>query len=145
MLRCCSSPWGVNSVHTASTGRDASELLRTHSIAAIVLDVLLGDENGQDLVERFRALSHAPILLLTASGPETEVYSASGYFRNAGSVVEIVSRLIAEAGTPETRATSALEFARRLTDQLRLAPGLREDAEVPSHEIVKAVSEPILM
>jgi len=56
---------GPYTVHAAATGAEACALLRTRPVAGIVLDAILGNEHGLDYVDRFRALSHAPILLLT--------------------------------------------------------------------------------
>lgn len=52
-------------VHAAATGDEACAVLRRHPVAAIILDVVLGREQGLDLVARFRARSPAPILVLT--------------------------------------------------------------------------------
>ena len=57
-------------VHTAATGDEACALLSVHPVSAIILDAFLKNENGLDLVERFRALSPAPIVLLTGHGSE---------------------------------------------------------------------------
>lgn len=57
-------------VHATATGDGACDLLRRHPVAAIVLDEVLGHEHGLDLVDRFRALSPAPILILTGYGTE---------------------------------------------------------------------------
>jgi two-component system response regulator YesN len=57
-------------VHTAGTSAEACTLLRRHPVAAILLDAILGDEHGLDLVPRFRELSHAPILVLTGHSSE---------------------------------------------------------------------------
>ena len=57
-------------VHTAASGAEACALLEAHPIAGIILDVLLGDEHGLDLIPRFRALSLAPILVLTGHSSE---------------------------------------------------------------------------
>ena len=46
-------------VHAAATGDDACAVLRRHPIAVIILDVVLGREQGLDLVERFRVRSPA--------------------------------------------------------------------------------------
>jgi two-component system, OmpR family, response regulator TctD len=54
----------------AATGDGACALLKRHPMAAIVLDAILGEEHGLDLVQRFGALSAAPILLLTGHGSE---------------------------------------------------------------------------
>jgi DNA-binding response OmpR family regulator len=57
-------------IHLAGTGAQACAVLRAEPIAAIILDAILGDEHGLDLVPRFRALSSAPILLFTGHGSE---------------------------------------------------------------------------
>jgi len=57
-------------VHAAATGDEACAILQDHPVAGIVLDAMLGDEHGLDLIERIRTLSHAPILLLTGHGTE---------------------------------------------------------------------------
>ena len=61
---------GIYVVHGAATGAEALTLLRRHPVAAIVLDAVLGDEHGLDLVARLRKLSPAPILVLTGHGSE---------------------------------------------------------------------------
>ena len=57
-------------VHTVATGKEACAVLRAHPIAAIILDAVLGEEHGLNLVEQFRALSSAKILVLTGYGTE---------------------------------------------------------------------------
>jgi len=57
-------------VHGAATGKEACAILRAQPIAAIIPDATLGEEHGLDLVERFRVLSRAPILMLTGHGSE---------------------------------------------------------------------------
>lgn len=57
-------------VHTVATGQEACAILRAHPIAAIILDAVLGEEHGLNLVEQFRALSSAKILVLTGYGTE---------------------------------------------------------------------------
>ena len=61
---------GAYVIHTAATGTKACRLLRKHPVAAIVLDAILGREHGLDLVDRFRAIANAPILILTGHGSE---------------------------------------------------------------------------
>lgn len=57
-------------IHTAAAGREACACLCAHRVAAIILDVFLGDEHGLDLMPRFRALADVPILILTGHGSE---------------------------------------------------------------------------
>ncbi len=57
-------------VHEAGTGSEADGLLRRYPIAAIILDVVLGNDDGLDLVPQFRVLSDAPILIITGHSTE---------------------------------------------------------------------------
>jgi YesN/AraC family two-component response regulator len=61
---------GTYVVHGAATGKEAFAILERHPVAAIVLDAVLGREHGLDLVEPFRKLSTAPILILTGYSTE---------------------------------------------------------------------------
>jgi two-component system response regulator YesN len=61
---------GLYVVHSAATGEQAYAILQRHPIAAIVLDAVLGAEHGLDLIQRFRAISRAPIVLVTGYGSE---------------------------------------------------------------------------
>ncbi len=67
---------GTYVVHAAATGAAALAVLRAHPIAAIVLDAVLHGEHGLDLIGEFRALSKAPILILTGYGSEDLVVRA---------------------------------------------------------------------
>ncbi|HTU02383.1 MAG TPA: response regulator, partial [Candidatus Sulfotelmatobacter sp.] len=58
-------------VHTASTGAEALAHVRRQPLSAIILDAVLGDEDGLALIEPFRNLSPAPILILTGHSTES--------------------------------------------------------------------------
>ena len=95
-------------VHTAATGNEASGILRTHPIEAIVLDIMLGDENGLDLVAPFRAHSAARILILTGHSTEELAIRAvwakvDGYLKkpvDLHQLHEAVTRLVPRDGVP---------------------------------------------
>jgi len=57
-------------VHSAPSGAQAFAILQSHPVAVIILDAILGADHGFDLIERFRAISLAPILVLTGHGSE---------------------------------------------------------------------------
>ena len=63
-------------VYPAASGTEACACLRAHSIAAIILDVYLGDEQGLDLLPHLRALSWARILVLTGQSTAALVSQA---------------------------------------------------------------------
>ncbi|MFB3818876.1 MAG: response regulator [Candidatus Methylomirabilales bacterium] len=73
-------------VQVAATGPEALALLRSRSVAAVILDAMLGDEDGVALIEPFRSLTTAPILILTGHSSETLAIravwaKADGYLR----------------------------------------------------------------
>jgi len=98
-------------VHTAASGADACSVLCAHPIAVIILDAVLGREHGLDLVERFRKLSPAPIVILTGHGTEDLAVRAlrahvAEYLKKPVSVAELLatlSRLV-----PETQRSADL-------------------------------------
>jgi DNA-binding response OmpR family regulator len=81
-------------VHTASSGEEACACLRTHPVVAIILDAILRDEHGLDLVERFRTIHAAPIVLLTGHSSEELAIRAlwshvAGYLKKPPSLREL--------------------------------------------------------
>jgi YesN/AraC family two-component response regulator len=85
-------------VHTVAAGAEACTLLRRQPVAAILLDAVLGDEHGLDLVPRFRELSHAPILVLTGHSNEDLAIRAvwanvDGYLKKPISVHAVCAAL----------------------------------------------------
>ncbi len=105
-------------VHGAATGKEACAILRSHPIAAIILDAILGSEHGLDLVEQFRALSRAPILMLTGHGSEELAVRAfragvDDYLRKPVNLKELratLSKLVQEHG----QRLDPVEQARRI-------------------------------
>ncbi len=70
---------GTYLVHEAATGHEACRALESHPIRAIVLDAVLHDEDGIDLIPRLLATAPTPIVLLTGYGTEELAVRA---FRN---------------------------------------------------------------
>ncbi len=56
------------SIRAASDGNSALALLKAERTDLIILDLVLGNEDGLDLLPRLRELTPAPILLLTGFG-----------------------------------------------------------------------------
>jgi YesN/AraC family two-component response regulator len=114
---------GAYVVHTAATGNEASSLLRRYPVAAIVLDAILGREHGLDLVDRFRAISNAPILILTGHGSEELAARAlrarvSDYLKKPVGLTDLrgaLAKLLRRAEPPEDSVTRA---RRRLAESL---------------------------
>lgn len=57
-------------VHSAASGTQAFAALQKYPVSVIILDAILGADHGFDLIERFRAMSLAPIMVLTGHGSE---------------------------------------------------------------------------
>jgi len=117
-------------VHPAGTGREARAVLERRPIGVIVLDAFLEDEDGLDLIPQFRALSSAPILILTAHGSEELAIRAvrahaDDYLKKPVDVEQLraaVARLAHAAGLD----AGPVAEARRLLDTCPtrdLAPG----------------------
>lgn len=95
-------------VHAASRGEEACASLQAHPIAVIILDAVLGNEHGLDLIERLRAVSRAPILLLTGYSSEEMVVLAlrakvTDYLRKPVNLRELhqaLARAVNEHGGP---------------------------------------------
>jgi|WetSurMetagenome_2_1015567.scaffolds.fasta_scaffold53325_3 YesN/AraC family two-component response regulator len=102
-------------VHTAVCGAEAVAILRAHPIALIVLDVVLHDEHGLDLIAPFRRVSPARILVLTGQGSEAVAAQAlwakaDGYLPKPLTLPTLraaVERLVAPAAPPPDLATRA--------------------------------------
>jgi two-component system response regulator YesN len=94
--------------HAAATGDDACAILRSSPIAATILDVRLGAEDGVALIAPFRSLSGAPVLVLTGYGSEELAVralraNASDYLKKPVNLHELRARLarwVPQVGTP---------------------------------------------
>ena len=109
---------GMYVVHGAASGDQACAFLRRQPISVIVLDVLLGPESGINLIDRFRVLSQAPILILTGHGTEeVAAYAlragANDYLKKPVNVLELRAA-IARVMEPKTRPSDAASRARHL-------------------------------
>lgn len=63
-------------VRAASNGEAAQAFLRTEPTDVIILDIMLGAEDGLDLVPRLRELTPARILVLTGYGTRENLHRA---------------------------------------------------------------------
>ena len=59
-------------VTTRTTATAGLKVLHQHSFDALILDVMLPDDDGFAVCRRVRATSHMPILMLTARGDEMD-------------------------------------------------------------------------
>ena len=59
-------------VQTASTGRAALEQLRASDFELVILDVMLPDLDGSQVLERIRSWSNVPVIILSVKSSEME-------------------------------------------------------------------------
>jgi CheY-like chemotaxis protein len=60
---------GYSSIATATNGREALELLRTKAIDLVLLDIMMPDMNGYEVLEHLKAdpqLQHIPVIMISA-------------------------------------------------------------------------------
>jgi YesN/AraC family two-component response regulator len=108
-------------VHSASNGDEACAAMRKHPIAAIILDVLLGREHGISLIERFRTLSQAPILILTGYGTEELAIralraKASDYLKKPVNIRELHATLTRLIQSDHSRLDPAAQARHLMTE-----------------------------
>jgi len=107
-------------VHTAASGASACAILRAHPIDAIILDAVLGEEHGLDVVPRLREMSRAPILVLTGHSSEDLAIRAvwanvDGYLKKPISV-HAVRAAFDRVLAPGEDATDLAARAKRVLD-----------------------------
>ncbi|WP_375459827.1 response regulator [uncultured Enterovirga sp.] len=126
-------------VTVASGGTAMFEALGKGSIDVVVLDVLLQHENGFDLLQRLRAVSSLPVIMLTALAEHTDrivglEIGADDYLTKPFNARELLARIKAllrrtsRAGTPPEPEDSrpVLTFGKWRLDVARRE--LRSDA-----------------
>jgi YesN/AraC family two-component response regulator len=114
---------GNYTVHGAATGNEACAILQAQPIAAIILDAVLGEEHGLDLVARFRSLSPARIVILTGHSSEELAIRAvwanvDGYLKKPPSVPDLYAALGRVIPRQEWPADLAAQGRQYLDDHL---------------------------
>ena len=99
-------------VHTAATAADGREAFHTRSPDLVLLDVMLPDADGRDVLREIRNTSRTPVVMLTARGEE----------------MDRVLGLELGADDYVTKPFSAAELAARVRAVLRRADGARDES-----------------
>ncbi|KMQ75800.1 response regulator transcription factor [Marinobacter subterrani] len=116
-------------VREAATGRDGLALALGQHCDIVVLDIMLPDINGLEVLRQLRAETHLPVALLTARGDETDrivgfEVGADDYIPKPCNPRELVARLQAllrrVAWDQKTEANAS-----RTHGDLRVEPGHR--------------------
>jgi two-component system response regulator RegX3 len=99
-------------VTTAATAAEGRERFREQGPELVLLDVMLPDGDGRDLLREIRSTSRTPVVMLTARGEELErvlglELGADDYVTKPFSAAELAARVRAvlrraDAGAPDT-------------------------------------------
>jgi two-component system, OmpR family, response regulator RegX3 len=106
-------------VLVAGTAAQGLELFETRSPDLVLLDVMLPDGDGRDVLRRLREVSRTPVIMLTARGEETDrvlglELGADDYVTKPFSSAELASRIRAvlrRGGEPAVAPGRVLESA----------------------------------
>jgi two-component system KDP operon response regulator KdpE len=85
-------------VASAGSGHEALEAFRTKQSDVIVLDLGLPDMDGKEVIRRIRAISHVPIIILSAREAEGEKIDAldlgaDDYVNKPAAIGELMARI----------------------------------------------------
>jgi two-component system response regulator CpxR len=115
---------------TTGLGKDGAERAVAGGYSLAVLDVMLPDVNGFEVLRRIRAHSQVPVLMLTARAEEVDrivglEIGADDYLRKPFSPRELVARVQAilrrtEAGAAVKRAAASAEAGALVVGDLQL-------------------------
>src|SRR5262249_6404645 len=102
----------------AETVADGLERFRSDRPDLVLLDVMLPDGDGKDLLRQIRAESRTPVVMLTARGQETDTVvgrglGADGYVVKPFGAAELIARIRAvlrRSSTPDAEAPAVLRI-----------------------------------
>lgn len=104
-------------VDVAATAAEGLEKFRTRNPDLLLLDVMLPDDDGREVLRTIRATSRMPVMMLTARGEETDrvvglELGADDYVTKPFSARELVARIRAvlrRTAAPAPTGSDALE------------------------------------
>jgi DNA-binding response OmpR family regulator len=137
----------------ASTAAKGLELLEARSPDLVLLDVMLPDGDGRDLLRQIRATSRLPVVMLTARGEEMDrvlglELGADDYVTKPFSAAELIARVRAvlrrTEGAPaaDDAESNVLEIAdvrMDLDTHLASRAGERLDLTVKEFEVLRVL------
>ena len=121
--------YDVESVHTGTEGLQAALEKDYH---AVILDVMLPEMDGFEVLKQLRAQSHVPVLMLTSRGDETDrivglEIGADDYLPKTFSTRELLARLRAVIRRSQTTPTEGKKTEEGLRfGRLRIDEGAHE-------------------
>ena len=129
LLRNVLESEGFNVIES-KRGDDVIDLMASHPIALITLDIRLGSENGLDLARQIRRISSVPIIMVTGQNDVIDRVAgleigADDYITKPFHVREVIARvrsLLRRAGPPPELHDATEESQRYLFDGLTAVP-----------------------
>jgi DNA-binding response OmpR family regulator len=112
-------------VDVARDGREGRKLAKIYEYDGIILDYVLPDRSGIEILEELRAAGHAvPVLMLTSRGSEDDVVrgldaGADDYLRKPFRIAELRARLRALIRRGGASRTEQVNFGDLLLDRLK--------------------------
>lgn len=123
-------------IATANTGREGLEKALSGNFDAVILDIMMPEMDGLEVLRRLRAASNVPVLMLTGLGEESDrivglEMGADDYLPKTFSTRELLARLRAVIRRSRITAAKAVpsnvsnEEAPVVVGDLRIEPSLR--------------------
>lgn len=115
-----------HTVLIANDGRSAVDAVEQHRVSCVLLDVMMPELSGFDVLRRIRETTDVPVLMLSALGGDSDKLRGFGlgaddYIVKSASPSEVVARVRAvlrRAGQPRTEgpAGAVLDYGRLVID-----------------------------
>ena len=114
------SPFGF-AVETAHTGTSGLEKVKAENFDAVILDVMMPEMDGFEVLKEIRKFSHVPVLMLTALGDEADrivglEIGADDYLPKTFSTRELLARL--RAVTRRSQMSASAKQAENDSDEI---------------------------
>lgn len=129
-------------VHSTSNGAEVIDLIKTLNPALFILDIVLPDANGIDLISVIRQHTQAPIIMLSGKNTDIEKISsfsfgADDYVVKPFSVAELLARAQAVLRRAQVAATAAgaVEKSRRNEETLIHIDTEQHRVFIGAHEV----------
>jgi two-component system response regulator RegX3 len=139
-------------VVVAPTAAAALDTFRAREPDLVLLDVMLPDGDGRDVLREIRKVSRAPVLMLTARGEELDrvlglELGADDYVTKPFSAAELVARIravlrrVSEAPAAAQSSLAAGDVAMNLDTRIVTRDGEPIDLTVKEFEVLKMLLE----
>lgn len=120
-------------IKAIDNGRDAVALARAHAYDLMVLDVMLPELNGFEVLRQVREFSQMPVIMLTARGEEVDrivglEMGADDYLAKPCNPRELLARIkaILRRSEKQNEGTTQTEDLALRVDDVELLPSSRE-------------------